>query len=229
MRMHAAIAAALALLLLAEGAALATSPFPTRRFHSASGKIEVRLNPTVRQGALEILRAVPPEPTRLGLADLGPDLERAWARRLTTAGTHWYRNALGLFSQDQAHFFLRTDSGALVVLDLARGRAVPRPSRALRDEADRGFRAMAPTLLGSEEPVERETGALASGQLGLRETIPALRALLADDAYVSVYPAEDPAYAEYFVREAAKRALEALGEQVTGVETRVELVGPGAP
>ncbi|HOX57823.1 MAG TPA: hypothetical protein PLC99_13125 [Verrucomicrobiota bacterium] len=216
------VVAALALLFLVEGSSQATTPHPSRRFHGADGKIEVRLNPTAREGALEILRAVPPEPIKLGLKDLSADLERRWGRRWTTAGTHWYRNAMGFVSQDERYFFLRSDSGEIVVLDLGRGQVAAKPPKEPLDEAGRWFRKRAVELLASKEPVERETGALAVGQMKIREAIPALRALLEDDSYVSVYPSEGKPHREYYVRKAAKTALEAMGEQVTGVETQVE-------
>ncbi|HOX47513.1 MAG TPA: hypothetical protein PK668_28220 [Myxococcota bacterium] len=223
MRVFAApLVAALSLLLLVEGSSQATTPHPSHRFHGADGKIEVRLNPTAREGALEILRAAPPEPIKLGLKDLSVDLERRWGRRLTTAGTHWYRNAMGFFSQDERYFFLRSDSGEIVVLDLGRGQVAAKPPKEILAEATRWFRTRGVELLASKEPVERETGALATGQLKVREAIPALKALLQDDSYVSVYPSEGKPHREYYVRQAAKTALEAMGEQVTGVETQVE-------
>ncbi|HOX47315.1 MAG TPA: hypothetical protein PK668_27225 [Myxococcota bacterium] len=223
MRVFAApVVAALALLLLVEGSSRATTPHSSRRFHGTSGKVEVRLNPTAREGALEIFRAAPPEPIKLGLKELSADLERRWGRRLTTAGTHWYRNAMGFISQDERYFFLRSDSGEIVVLDLGRGRVAVTPPKEPLAEATRWFRTRAVELLASKEPVERETGALAVGQMNIREAIPALRTLLQDDSYVSVYPSEGKPHREYYVRQAAKAALEAMGEQVTGVETQVE-------
>ena len=68
--------------------------------------------------------------------------------------------------------------------------------------------------LKSKHPRERKTGALFAGQFRLREAIPTLRSLLSDEAYwLSSLHGGTWMYRDYYVRRAAKEALELLGEK----------------
>ena len=66
-------------------------------------------------------------------------------------------------------------------------------------------------FLEAKEPEARKTGALVAGQMRLREAAAKLRALLDDPASFSQGSGEGALKTVYFVREAAKKALEAMG------------------
>jgi len=71
-------------------------------------------------------------------------------------------------------------------------------------------------MLDSKEAEERKTGAIVAGQEKLTQAIPSLRRLLDDrESFTTNEPKKWTRV--YFVRKAAKEALEAMGQTVKGV------------
>lgn len=79
-------------------------------------------------------------------------------------------------------------------------------------------------LMASNKPEERREGAVIAGTAGFKELIARLKELLADPAWNAGYSSDGyrytGSYREYYVREAALKALRAMGIDVGGVETR---------
>ena len=149
---------------------------------------------------------------------------------------HWWNeDAIIFFGPKEEHIFVRLHWGELLIVELASGDVIrkqvmysdfgdlPVPERqwqAFQAFADRRSREIAWPLLSSEFPEDRKTGAMVAGQLRMRKAIARLRELLQDDAsdLTNVdQPAGLPMRAVFYVRKAAKQALEAMGETVTGV------------
>ena len=86
----------------------------------------------------------------------------------------------------------------------------------LEKEADDTLRMTALRMLDSKESRERQTGAIICGQLRIREALPKLKGLLSDEnSYTTNVPKKWTRV--YFVRKAAKKALEDLGETANNI------------
>ena len=71
-------------------------------------------------------------------------------------------------------------------------------------------------LLSSQEPKDRQTGAIACGQLQIEESIPKLKELLQDENYYTTNLPKEWTRV-YYVRKAAKTALEQMKESVDNI------------
>jgi hypothetical protein len=149
-----------------------------------------------------------------------------------TISSYWWNEAsVSFFGPDDEKFFIRLHWGKWIVLDLRSGDLFEKEQTFFRDDLRREHEQEweklvqyrqktlakhAIRLLGSENAKDRKTGALVSGQEKLREAIPALRRLLDDkESFSTNVPKEWTRV--YFVRKAAKEALEAMGEKVQAV------------
>jgi hypothetical protein len=143
----------------------------------------------------------------------------------------WNEDSVSFFAPGDEKFFIRLYWGKWIVLDLGSGALFEKEQTFFRDDLRRDHEQEwkklvqyrqktlakhAIRLLGPEIAEDRKTGALVSGQEKLREAIPALRKLLDDKEYGSTYTGKDWTRV-YYVRKAAKEALEAMGEKVQPV------------
>ncbi len=152
----------------------------------------------------------------------------------TSVSSYWWNeDSVSFFGPEDKYFFIRLHWGKWIVLDLYSGKLYPEEINFYNDELSRKhekewpklleYRQMmlakhATRMLDSENAEERKTGALLCGQEKLAKAIPALREMLNDNAS---YKTNDPKEwtQVYFVRKAAREALEAMGQKVEGVIT----------
>lgn len=201
--------------------ACATSPFPTKRVTCESKTISAELKP-ISEGALtlldeegKVIATFDLDKLKLAPPDLVLGIERS------TAGIGWYLNSIAFFDKKEAHLVVRFRSGQLLVIDVKSKSIVSDIPEELKKEIDKALRKQAQELLESDTPSERQTGAIVCGQMSLRDAIPKLRDLLDDDSHM-LRGADGPDghmkwTKMYYVRKAAKEALEAMGEKVEGI------------
>lgn len=94
-----------------------------------------------------------------------------------------------------------------------------------RQFADKQIRKRAQRMLYSKGSYERNTGAMVSGQLKLRENIPRLRQLLNDIDGSYTRGSGEGTMIILYVRKAAKKALESMGEKVGNIVLEIEEKG----
>jgi hypothetical protein len=151
--------------------------------------------------------------------------------RITISSYWWNEDSISFFGPADEKFFIRLHWGKWIVLDLRSGALFEKEQTFFREDLRREHEQEweklvqyrqktlakhAIRLLGSESAMDRNTGALVSGQEKLREAIPRLRKLLDDkESYTTNVPKERTRV--YYVRKAAKEALEAMGEKVQPV------------
>jgi hypothetical protein len=151
--------------------------------------------------------------------------------KITVSSYWWNENSISFFGPDEEKFFIRLHWGKWIVLDLRGGDLFQKEETFFRDDLRKQHEQEweklvqyrrktlakhAIRMLGSEGAWDRETGALISGQEKLKEAIPRLRKLLDDEKY-SITNVTKEWTRVYFVRKAAKKALEAMGEKVQAV------------
>ena len=160
----------------------------------------------------------------LGLKD---DIEHI---KQTVSSYWWNEDSISFFGPDEETFLIRLHWGELILLQLrdgdlmdeewygiAKGWLMPEKKWTKLHEFGRTqLQKHAIRLLASKDAQQRKTGAMICGQEKLTEAIPALRELLNDEASFSTNVPEEWTRL-YFVRKAAKDALEAMGQEVKGV------------
>jgi len=161
----------------------------------------------------------------LGLAD---DIGKI---KQTVSSYWWNEDSINFFSPDGELFLMRLNWGKLIVLDLSSGNLVAKNETFYREDLKKDHEEkwkkleeyrkekMAEyvlRLLVSSDPHERKTGALISGQEKYTNAIPLLRKLLDDkESFSTNIPKKWTRV--YFIRKAAKGALEAMGQMVENV------------
>lgn len=162
----------------------------------------------------------------LGLSDDITHIEQ------TVSSFWWNKNSISFFGPDEETFFIRLHWGKLLLLQLRDGAVMDQqwyglakgwlmPEKKWRDLHDHGrarVRKVAIELLASQDPQKRATGALVCGQERVSDAIPGLRRLLDDKEFFTTNVPKEWTRV-YFVRKAAKEALETMGEKVAGVVT----------
>ena len=138
-----------------------------------------------------------------------------------SVGSRWWNdNALILFGPKDEFLSVRLHWGEVLDIRLRDGRVLqkddlePNERRAFEKNMTRRAEKEVLRLLQSEDPEDRRSGAIHAGRLRIRDAEPRLRELLTDDA----------SYAEglvlrktvYYVREAARKALEEMSGQAVG-------------
>ncbi|MDP8235302.1 MAG: hypothetical protein P9M08_02860 [Candidatus Erginobacter occultus] len=159
--------------------------------------------------------------------------------KITVSSFWWNEDAISFFAPEEERFFIRLHWGRWIVLDLRRGNLMREDKFIFRDDQREQYRGewkelvnyreaelarRAIRMLDSEEEPERKTGALICGQEKLTEAIPQLRKLLADPGWFQRGSGKTGTIVLY-VRESAREALEAMGERVDGVTTRLPVEG----
>jgi hypothetical protein len=158
----------------------------------------------------------------LGLTEDVLNIER------TVSSYWWNRDSLSFFGPEDKTFIIRLHWGKTLFLWLEDGDLMDDEChkgwlmketdwKALRDFADARFRKDGPALLDSKQASKRKIGASICGQLKITSAIPRLKVLLEDDQYCMSSSSFNSWTRVYYVRKAAKDALEAMGEKVNDV------------
>lgn len=155
-------------------------------------------------------------------------------------GSEWDTDALSFFSTDERTFFIRLHGGKWIMLDLVLGDVLVKQTRFFRDDLRQEheqkwkrleeyrqteLKKQTIRLLSSADPFSRKTGAMVCGQEKYTDTVPMLRTLLKDRSWFTTMGAGRPSMIVLYVRQAAKQALEAMGEKVANVITELPEAG----
>jgi len=153
-----------------------------------------------------------------------PNIERS------VSSIWWNKNSISFFGPEDNTFFVRLKWGQWLVFDLASGNIIKVDSNAepkwsdLLRYRDNTLSQRAISMLTSDSPKERETGAIVSGQEKFKNAIPQLRELLKDnEAFILGDLGGADEKRVYYVRKAAKEALVRMGEQVENIVTEEPL------
>ena len=155
---------------------------------------------------------------------------------ITMSSYWWNKDSVSFFDPAEEMFLIRLHWGKWVVLELVRGELFTRNapdffSAELRKEHEKRWKKLdkhmqkalpeqAAALLDANEPHQRKTGTMVCGQEQYRKMIPKLRTLLTDNAYYTQGGGAKVTKV-FYVRKAAKEALERMGEKVEGVVVEV--------
>ncbi len=157
----------------------------------------------------------------------------------------WNEDSMSFFGPDEETFFIRLHWGKLLLLSLDdgdlmndewygrhKGWHIPEERwKTLHDFARREHRERALQWLDSEDSRERKIGAVICGQAKLEEAIPRLRELLTDEEHMLSFRGILPAQGHrvYYVRKAAKEALENMGEDCEDAVVNERTTCPSFP
>jgi hypothetical protein len=194
----------------------ATRPFPDKIVKTSNEKIIVKLKPTKFLGgaAVTIENHQGKIIKKFNLDSLGLTFRDY---QLTIAGNNWYQNSMIFINKNDEYFIVRLRKGKIIIINLKNNKLVTDVPDSLNNEINQTISQMAIKLLDSEEPQERQTGAIVCGQMNIRTAISRLKELLSDKAYYSQKSGDTPLIIVYFVRKAAKEALEAMGEDASNI------------
>lgn len=163
-------------------------------------------------------------------SDFCMSLSREARPAVTSSGVHWRNKCIALWGPRNGTLCLRFPAGTVLVFDLSTGEHLTHEEGLLavkRDEAAAYVRRELPRvavkMLTAKSAQDREIGALLAGQLNVRDAIEGLRVLLKDGSVILVAAETDGSKwtwkRVYFVRKAAREALEAMGLEVGPVLT----------
>jgi hypothetical protein len=189
---------------------------PVKAFVSNDGKSVVTLNEWYRadecpvviydeKGGLVKQHTI----ETLGIHD--PELKLT----MSMSGQWWDENSVEFFGPQQATFLIRLKTKQVLITQLTTGEVIPFKtlSEDRRKSYDRTIREIAARYVTSSDQFQRETGAILCGQERLVAQKPALRKLLHDDEFFLVGRGKRAVWhREYFVRRAARDALDAMNE-----------------
>jgi hypothetical protein len=148
-----------------------------------------------------------------------------------TVGSFWWdEDSISFFGPDEEYFFIRLHWGRMLVFELSTGRLITNSDgiekekwEKLQSYAERKIEETALLKLNSQTPEERKTGCIVVGQLMVKKAIPRLRELLNDESYILVLEeGRSPGVRAFYVRKAAKEALEAMGEKVGDIAIQMK-------
>lgn len=134
----------------------------------------------------------------------------------STAGIWWYKNSLSFFDQCGNLLVIRLGHGKFIGVSLDDGRPVSKLPKALVEFSKRRSIELSLRLLKSKTPIERQTGAIVCGQEKVKRAIPLLKDLLKDNEYYTTNVPKEWTRV-YYVRKAAKEALQSMNESVSNV------------
>lgn len=145
--------------------------------------------------------------------------------KLTVGSLWWNESSIAAFSPDEKYFCIKLHWGKLLIIDLSTGWLEDEHTaynkerlKELIDSGEKAVEEQAFVMLASSDAQERVDAAVACGALKLVSAIPRLKSLLNDHA-TYLYLAEPPKRKVFYVRKAAKEALEKLGISVGEVIT----------
>jgi hypothetical protein len=139
----------------------------------------------------------------------------------------WDKDAICFFGPRDETFFVRLHWGRLLIFSLRSGNRLDQKEDSAsiqrythldswQDFVKNKVREHALILLDSNEPEERKTGALVCGQEKFEKSVTRLKELLVDTAsYSTNIPKEWTRV--YFVRKAAKEALDKMGQKTENI------------
>jgi hypothetical protein len=153
----------------------------------------------------------------------------------TVSSYWWNEDSISFFGPEDKTFVIRLHWGKTLFLWLQdgalmddewykvhRGWLIPEKEwQAIHDFAGKQIGKDALAWLDSKDASKRKTGALICGQEKIKSAIPRLKELLKDDEYYE----SNSTSRVYYIREAARDALKAMGENVGGVIVE-EKIGP---
>ncbi len=192
----------------------ATTPYPDKTVQTSDKNISVRL--TTRRG-LDTAILIEDKQGRTLKTIKESDLNLDYKSELATAGNDWYQNSIAFINKSDNYFVLRLRWNKILVIDLKTKTLINAIPKELSEEIKDTLYQRAIKLLSSDNPKDKQTGAIVCGQMNIRNGIPKLKELLSDEAYYSQQSGESPWRTVYVVRKAAKEALESMGEIVSGV------------
>ncbi len=142
---------------------------------------------------------------------------------MTVGSLLWNQDAVTVCVPDEEVLVVRLHWGRMLFLDLRHGYILTAERSIFRERyerslayASRELPNVALKLLESKLPEELKAGAMLSGQLKVHAAIPLLRKLLAN-AHWQTITTDSRTRKVYYVRQAAKEALEAMGQNTAGV------------
>lgn len=139
----------------------------------------------------------------------------------STAGYIWYANAIAFVDAEEHTLIIRLKEPRIVAIDLISRKVLRKMPEHLSAEVNRTLHDAGVRLLKAPDPRDRQTGAIVCGQLKIREAVSTLRSLLTDSTYLSQKSGDAPWVNVYYVRKAAKEALEAMGERVADIQVEI--------
>jgi len=149
--------------------------------------------------------------------DLGfKDLEK-----MSSAGSMWYQQSIGFVTSAKIReggdadsrcriFYFRDKKGNEAIIDVNSGRLLTTKQIVEKDKLAKQTAAEAAKLLKSENPRDRQTGAIHLGQLKAKEYRKELTALLKDNASSTVVYGSKKVKTVYYVKDAAAEALKQI-------------------
>lgn len=194
----------------------ATEPYPDQISTTSNKKTIVRLttrigsNIAVRieNDASETLKEFTDEEILLN--------EEHVYRIYSTAGSDWFQNSISIITYDDKYFAVWTRWGRIIVINLISKKLLQKMPPEVQEQIRTILIKKAIKLLSSQEPKDRQTGAIACGQLQIEESIPKLKELLQDENYYTTNLPKEWTRV-YYVRKAAKTALEQMKESVDNI------------
>ncbi|MBN2022872.1 MAG: hypothetical protein JW809_08750 [Pirellulales bacterium] len=148
--------------------------------------------------------------------------------KMSISSYWWNEGAVSLFGPDDETFLIRLHWGKWIVLELENGDLLAKEKDFYRDDLrkqhdqrwlkleeyrEKKLAERVVKMLTSDDPEERRTAAVICGEEKYMQAVPQLRKLLADEEYFDCIT--DWKWSRvFFVREAAKEALQALGQEV---------------
>lgn len=204
---------------------------PVRVFVSDSGKFVLTMDEWHRVGELpvviygsrgELIRVHSTD--SLGLKDDIQHIKR------TVSSFWWNENSISFFGPKDEAFITRLHWGKLLFINLRDGDLIneeryrtdkgwlmpEKKWHTMHEYANDQIRMHAMELLGSGNADDRKTGALVCQQEQIKEAVPRLKELLADKEYYTTNVPKEWTRV-YYIRKAAKDALEVMGETIGDV------------
>lgn len=191
----------------------ATRPYPTKILKGTKNAITVKLQPEMEE-ALIIIN----DNSKVSKIFSIEELKLKIMPIISTAGLIWYQNSIVFFNKKEQYLIIRLKENEMVIVELKSNTLLYNISKKLKKEIDKIVSKNALTLLSSKDAHERQTGAIICGQIKLKKSIPNLIKLLTDEEYYKTNVPKEWTKV-YFVRKAAKEALEAMGKKARYIIT----------
>jgi hypothetical protein len=199
------------ILLLLSHICYATTPFADKIVKTKDGNIQIRLAPRF-MASLNIEDKNGKLIKRYSITALGLSFGDS---NITSAGNDWYCNSIVFLTKTDKYFVARLRCNKTIIIDLKTIKHANNIPQKQKEEIDSMISEKALILLDSKSAGDRKTGAIICGQNKVKKAIPKLKELLADrSSYFQITGTPSVSTIIYFVRKAAKEALEAMGEQV---------------
>ncbi len=137
---------------------------------------------------------------------------------MSTAGLLWYDNAISFFGPGAKTFIIKLKHGNILVIDVENAAVLEEVSKEILKQVDSLLASKSFNLLHSNDPRDKQTGAIACGQLKIERAISFLKDMLKDETHYYQRSGKKESTI-YYVRKAAKEALESMGINVENIVT----------